>query len=129
MALAAQIEGLGAEPTLVIGASHGIGDIPDHLQTIDLGLHSDGMMAGIRDSEAAFEDLPAAARARIDTWNPDGGARAIRAAYSSARTGPPTAPLIRPGAFWRTRRLSTPSGTPRELPEPRAAFFSSIPLP
>ncbi|MEZ4227558.1 MAG: hypothetical protein R3B89_00250 [Polyangiaceae bacterium] len=78
---------LGAREVMAIGASRGTGPLAsDAVVQLSLGLlPATSMMAGIRESEAILDDLPAAARARVDSFDPEERARVIRAFFSSGQ--------------------------------------------
>lgn len=81
-----QLEQLGVEGCLAVGGSRGTGSIRSDIPTVDLGITGTSMMDGIRSTEAALENLPADALARIDAWDPDRQARVIRTLFSSGRS-------------------------------------------
>jgi len=82
---AATLLDLGAASVFALGGSRGTGPIAEGIPTLDLGLVAGSMMEGIRASEALLDDLPPEIVARIDAWDPDREARAIRPLFSHGR--------------------------------------------
>lgn len=78
---------MGAPKAFVVAASQGTGPEPDpdHAEIARLGVTSGDMMSGIRAAEAALADVPAAVRARVDAWDPDGSARVLGTIFASGR--------------------------------------------
>jgi len=74
---------LGAE-VLALGASRGVGEIPDWIEVVDLDLGpARSLMDAMRRAESALADLPAWAQAKIDRFDPDGKARAVLPIFGS----------------------------------------------
>jgi len=115
---AATLLDLGAASVFALGGSRGTGPIAEGIPTLDLGLVAGSMMEGIRASEALLDDLPPEIVARIDAWDPDREARAIRPLFSHGRpvAGRPRSGGGRAGSPWRTRPSSMPCGTRRACP-------------
>ena len=73
----------GAEAVLVIGGSRGTGDIEPHpkMRTVSLDLTATNMHEGIHATDAAFRDLPPAARAAVEAFDPEHTAHALGAIW------------------------------------------------
>ena len=82
---AAKLVELGATSCLAIAGSRGTGALAEGIEGFELGASADDMMGGIRASEAALDDLPPWAVERIDAWDPEREARAIRPLFSAGR--------------------------------------------
>jgi hypothetical protein len=70
--MASTLLDLGAEKVLAIGATRGTGPLPDRpgLELLDLGMRAGSMMQAIRGSLALMADLPDAAKARVEAFDP-----------------------------------------------------------
>lgn len=75
----------GADDLFLVSGNRGVGDVPD-IPTIDLEATGETIMGGIRAFEAAVLDLPDAARASIDAFDPDGTAGILFAGFGTAAT-------------------------------------------
>lgn len=77
----------GCPKGLVIAARSATGPLPDPDDADVILLHRPHlpMMEAIHDAEEALRELPAAVRAAVDTWDPDGQALALGAFFSDGR--------------------------------------------
>ncbi|MEC9070877.1 MAG: hypothetical protein VX938_00800, partial [Myxococcota bacterium] len=83
---ARELQGLGVESVVAIGASRGTGELPSSevVPQIDLGSRADtGMMQAIHDAQAALTDLPAEVRAAVDRLDPQRAASVIGTIFCS----------------------------------------------
>lgn len=89
---ALRLRELGAAEVLGIAGSHGTGTVPEGVEVVCMDVREVEVMAGIRASEAALDDVDPAIAARVDAWDPDGQARVLRALFSHGRpvAGRPT---------------------------------------
>lgn len=78
---------LGASRVLAIGASRGMGDLPDPagLPQIAMDVQGEDIMSSIRASQDALASVPSEVRAAIDELDPDGDARVVTAHYGDGR--------------------------------------------
>ena len=84
---ARKLRELGAADVFVVAATRGVGDLTEQPEDrlVVMDAHRDGFMENIRAAEALMDDLPAEVRARIDAWDPERAALAIRPHFSGAR--------------------------------------------
>jgi hypothetical protein len=86
--LAKQLINLGAEDVLAIASTLGVGpmvDFPEE-KLIITGLEAtSGRMHGIRAAEACINELNKEIVAQVQSWDPEGQARAVRAFFSEGK--------------------------------------------
>jgi hypothetical protein len=85
--LAQGLKDFGATRVFALGASRGMGSLPDPEDVPQLALDNRGtdMMAAIRAGQDLLADLPAHARDALDRFDPEGAARAIGTLFSDGR--------------------------------------------
>lgn len=119
---------LGATEVFAIGASVGTGPIDEAIPHHVLGVKGKGMMNAIRKSEAAFDDLPDDARARVEAFDPTGAAKVYRVFFS---TGKPVAERAtfgaRPAAWQALEDKTVIDAVWDEAGVPRAPYALATP--
>ena len=82
--LAEALVELGADRVFCLAGARGVGDPPDvdRFPQAVLGIQGTSIMGSIRATQAAFTDLPADVRARLDDFDPDRAARVVANLFS-----------------------------------------------
>ena len=79
---------LGASSVFALGASRGMGELPDPERVPQLALDNrgDDMMSAVRSAQNLLADLPSTAREIIAAWDPGREARVLATLFSDGRT-------------------------------------------
>lgn len=84
--LAQRLDALGAERSLCVGGTLGVGALPDPEVALSISLElppAPDSMTGLRRAEQALGALPASVQRQVDAWDPDGTARSIGPIFSN----------------------------------------------